>query len=136
MSGSGGGNTFTNGYNWLVQGTKQIGNYYGFNDAGKWDPGGSKQGVFGALNQVDGTTAARDALSQSETNFNTAQAQAAAVVAQNNWVKQGQDLQASGAAGAAAATARSTSGFNYASATPLAMGPGAATTANKDYLGL
>lgn len=123
--------------NAIGSGVKAYGTYIGFNSSGKWDPGNTSQGIFGAIRSIDGAASAYDALQQGKSQFDTAQQQAHALIAQNQWNKQQSDVLASQTAGAAAATARSQGGFNYASATPLAMGPGGgATNPNKDFLGL
>lgn len=142
MGHSGGSSVVDQVGNSLGNYAKGVANYLGWNTDGKnWKFDG-KEGFIHmddeAFGEIDGRNKARAALNQDQDHFNIAQAQAADLVAQQNWNKQNADNTGSAGAAAATATAKGASGLNYNNTTPLALGPGATnpSTAGKDFLGL
>lgn len=133
MGGSGGSNPLEGVGNAISKGTQAIGNFYGFDNSGKWTNSG---GVFHALDEgvgeVTGRNESRAALNLARDQYNTAQTDANNLVAQQQW---NQMTSASAASQTAAASARAGAGTGPTAntTTPLGFGSGAA---GKDFLGL
>ena len=137
-------NSFSDVGNFLTKGTQAIGNFYGFDNSGKWT---GKSG-FGALIAGDAhmldegvgeltcRNQSRAAMNQARDQFNVAQTQAQDLITQQRWNSQQADILASNNAGAQTATNNSRSGINYSNSTPLGQGSGFNGGGGKDFLGL
>lgn len=138
MSGGGGGGSLGDLGHAISQGVQSIGNYYGFDNDGKWTNSG---GVFHAIDEgtgeLTGRNQSRAALNNAKDQQTQAQTDANTLINQQNWDRQQGDMSASTNAAAATSRARSnpSSGVNYTNSTPLGWGS-SGNPAGKDFLGL
>lgn len=135
MGGGGKNNPINQVSHTISQGVQAVGNYYGFDNSGKWT---NKTGILHAadegIGELTGRNQSRAALNFAKDQYATAQTQANNLILQQNWDRQNLDQMASGAAGAARASGFATSGANYNNTAP--GGFGSSAPANKDFLGL
>lgn len=139
MSGGGGGNPLNQIGEAISKGTQAIGNFYGFDNSGKWtNQGGQFHALDEGVGEVTGRNQSRAALNLGRDQFNQANTQANNLILQNQWNQKQSDIIASNGAKAATDSAKATSGINFSNATPTAMGPGFGGNpgAGKDFLGL
>lgn len=133
------GGTFSDIGNFVSQGVKSLGNYYGFDNKGKWtNSGGVFKWMDEGLGQITGRNQSRAAMNQAGDQFNQTQQQAKNLITQQRWNNQQADVLASNSAGAASKASSIMSGANYTNSTPLATGPGfsGGGGGQKDFLGL
>jgi hypothetical protein len=140
MSG-GGSNPLKDIGDTISKGVQTVGNYYGFDNSGKWtNSGGVFKWADEGIGEVTGRNQSRAALNLGRDQFNQANQQAQNLVNQQEWNRQQGDILASNQAGAARSSAKAAGGINYGNATPMAMGPGfggaGSSGAGKDFLGL
>lgn len=137
MSG-GGSNPLSDVGNAISKGVQAVGNFYGFDNSGKWtNSGGMFKWADEGVGEITGRNQSRAALNLANDQFNYAQQQAQGLVAQQRWNQQQSDIMGSQNAAGITATGRATSGPNYSNSTPMTMGPGGGgASPNKDLLGL
>lgn len=123
--------------NFVGKGVQALGNFYGFDNSGKWtNQGGMFKWDDEALGEVDGRNQSRAALNQAGDEFNQQQSQANALIAQQQWNSQQADILSSNTTAANTASASASGGINYGNSTPLAQGGGFSQGGGKDFLGL
>lgn len=137
MGSSGGKDPIQQVGNAISKGTQAIGNYYGFDNSGKWTNQG---GVFHALDEgvgeLTGRNLQRRALNEAGDAENAAQAQAATLLANQRYTAMQSDIAASNGAQAIRQTANASSGMNFNNSTPMAWGNQYTGGDHQDFLGL
>jgi hypothetical protein len=129
--------SFSDVGSFVSKGVQAIGNFYGFDNNGKWtNQGGEFKWMDEAAGEVTGRNQSRASLNLAKDQFSYAQAQAQQLITQQQWNRQQADVLSSNNAGAATRTAAATSGINMTTATPTALGPGFNMGGSKDFLGL
>lgn len=133
----GNSNIFSDLVNGATQAVHGVGNYYGFDNTGKWTgQTGIPKALDEGIGELTGRNQQRHALAVAADAASAAVTQQNQLIQQNQQQKQQQDIQASSGAAAIRATsqAQSQQAF-FATTTPQAYGPklGADTT---NFLGV
>lgn len=132
------GSSFSGIGDFFGKGLQAIGNYYGFDNSGKWtNSGGVFKWMDEGVGEVTGRNQSRASLNLAKDQFSYAKQQANNLINQQSWNRQQSDIISSQGAAAARATGASTSGATFGNTTPLGMGPGfSGAPGGKDFLGL